>query len=404
MKSSDRPKFGNLQGLKVINAASVVAGPFACQLFAEQGADVIQLESTGAKDMYRLFGDANWSTERRNVRMTSLNIPSEEGRKVLLHMVKWADILVESSKGGTWKKWGITDELLWASNPALVIVHISGFGQTGDPDYVSRGSFDSIGQAFSGFLAINGMPEPNPPYVVKPFTGDFITGMTGAWAALAAYIRAKETGKGESIDVAQYEALVRIQGNYLTDGVNKAIQHPRMGNLDVIGACNGTERCKDGWVFIAVGGISAVASLVKLLGLQDDPDFQVPLQTIDRQHPERAEKFVTRLEAYCASHTVDEVDAELSKLNVTCSKIMTYADMLSNPHYIARDTITTWKDEKTGESIKGVNMIPRFVNNPSQLYRGGAAYGADTEDVMRDFGYTDDEIERFYEIGVMKRP
>lgn len=127
MKSTDLPKFGNLHGLKVINAASVIAGPFVCGLFAEQGADVIELESVKAPDMYRMYGDA-WSAERRNQRMMTLNIPSDEGKEVLFRLIKDADVLVESSKGGTWKKWGLTDEVLWEHNPALVILHISGFG------------------------------------------------------------------------------------------------------------------------------------------------------------------------------------------------------------------------------------------------------------------------------------
>ena len=126
MKSSDRPKFGNLQNLKVLNAGAVIAAPFVCELFAEQGADVIELESTVAPDMYRMYGDA-WSVDRRNQRMITLNIPSPEGKEILLQMVKWADVLVESSKGGTWEKWGLTDEVLWEANPALVILHISGF-------------------------------------------------------------------------------------------------------------------------------------------------------------------------------------------------------------------------------------------------------------------------------------
>lgn len=403
MRREEIPSFGTLRNLKVINAAAVVAGPFMCGLFAEQGADVIELESTRAQDMFRNFGDA-WSTERRNQRMSSLNIPTPEGKAVLLRMIKWADLLVESNKGGTWKKWGLTDEVLWEANPKLVIVHISGFGQTGDPDYVSRPSFDSIGQAFSGFMSINGMPEPNPPYVTKPFTGDYITGLFGAWSALAGVIRARETGIGESIDVAQYEAMARLQGNYLSDGVNKGIQYPRMGNLDVIGACNGTERCKDGWIFIAVGGAAPVRKLINLLGFEHDPDFEGIIQTIDRQHPQRAKKFVKALETFCAERTVDEVDRILSQLKVPCSKIMTYQMMLDHPHYQARETITEWHDEMTNRTVKGVNMIPKFKKNPGQIFRGGAKYGTDNEDVMHEFGYTDKEIKALYEKGIMKKP
>jgi L-carnitine CoA-transferase len=400
MKSTERPIFGNLQNLKVINAASVVAGPFVCELFAEQGADVIQVESVLVKDMYRMYQEA-WSVERRNQRTISLNIPDPEGRKILLRMVKWADILVESSKGGTWEKWGLTDEVLWEANPALVIVHISGFGQSGDPEYVNRPSFDSIGQAFSGFMSINGMPDPAPPYVTKPFTGDYITGLFGAWAALAGVIRARETGKGESIDVAQYEALARIQGSYLSDGLNRGIQYPRMGNLDAVGACKGTQWCKDGWIFIAVGGAGPVRNLINFLGLGDDPDFEGVIQSITRDKPERARKFNERLEAYCASHTVAEVDETMAKLKVPCSPIMTYQMMLEHPHYKARETITEWYDEITEQTIKGVNLVPKFKNNPGQIVRGGPKYAADTLDVLREFGYSEEEIEGFHAKGII---
>jgi len=137
MKTTDGQPFGTLQSLKVINAAAVVAGPFMCELFAEQGADVIQLENPGIPDMYRIWPQA-FSMDRRNQRAMTLDIPSAQGREVLFRLIADADLLVESSKGGTWRKWGLTDEVLWEHNPRLVIVHVSGFGLSGDPSYIPR--------------------------------------------------------------------------------------------------------------------------------------------------------------------------------------------------------------------------------------------------------------------------
>ena len=322
MKSSDRPKFGNLQNLKVLNAGAVIAAPFVCELFAEQGADVIELESTVAPDMYRMYGDA-WSVDRRNQRMITLNIPSPEGKEILLQMVKWADVLVESSKGGTWEKWGLTDEVLWEANPALVILHISGFGNWGDPDYVRKASFDPIGQAFSGYSNLNGFPD-SPPSVTKPFTGDFMTGLMGAWATLAAVIRARETGEGESIDCCQFEALVRLQGATLSDGINHGIQPMRIGNEDLVGACAGAQKCKDGYCQVAVGGAGPVKKLVEFFGFADDPDFQ-PLGTypsvtrkpgcksLDEPLPDRAAKFRAALDSWCEKHTVERSTASSAR-------------------------------------------------------------------------------------------
>lgn len=391
MKNHDGRPFGTLQSLKVINASAVVAGPFMCELFAEQGADVIALENPRVPDMYRIWPQA-FSMDRRNQRSMTLDIPSAQGRDVLFRLIADADMLVESSKGGTWEKWGLTDEVLWEHNPRLVIVHVSGFGLTGDPAYVPRASFDSIGQAFSGYLAINGYPDPMEPYVTKPYTGDFITGLFGAWSALAAVIRARETGEGESIDLAQFESLVRLQASYLTDGLNKGAQAPRMGNLDTVGACKGTQRCSDGWIFVAVGGATAVRNMVTLFGLADDPDFEGTIQSITRDKPERARKFVEKIDAYCLARTVDEVEAALAPLGVACSPIMTYARMEQNSHYQARGVLTQWEDVATGEPIKGAAPVPRFARNPSQIVRGGAPFDHDTVDVLREHGFTDEEV------------
>lgn len=161
MKSTEMPKFGNLQGIKVLSIGSAIAGPFVGTLFAEQGADVIYAESTISPDMFRMFGDV-FTVEHRNQRSITLDVPSPGGRRILARLLEKCDLLVENSKGGTWAKWGLTDDVLWKINPKLVIAHISGFGQTGDPAYISRGSFDPIGQAFSGFMAINGEPDPAP--------------------------------------------------------------------------------------------------------------------------------------------------------------------------------------------------------------------------------------------------
>lgn len=401
MSPLSNEKFGNLQGLKVINASAVVAGPFMCELFAEQGADVIQLESTLVPDMYRLWPQS-WSMERRNQRSASLNIPTEQGKQVLFRLLADADILVESSRGGTWENWGLSDEVLWEVKPDLVIVHISGFGLSGDPDYLRRASFDSIGQAFSGYMSINGFPDPLPPYVTKPYTGDFITGLMGAWSALAAVIRARETGQGESLDVAQFESLVRLQASYLTDGINKGKQAPRMGNLDTVGACNGTQQCKDGWIFIAVGGAKAVRSMIEFFGLGDDPDFEGVIQSITRNFPERARKFTEKLDAYCLEHTVAEVEARFSPMGVALSPIMTYQMMLENSHYRSRGVFEEWVDIQTGETTKGVTPVPRFKNNPSRTVRGGAPYDHDTRDVLLEHGYTDEQIEALYAAGILK--
>ncbi|NLI91293.1 MAG: carnitine dehydratase [Peptococcaceae bacterium] len=403
MKKNEIPKFGNLQGVKVITTGSAIAAPFVGSLFAEQGADVIYIESAVYPDMFRMFGDA-FTVEHRNQRTIAMDIPSPEGKEILLQMVKWCDVLVENSKGGTWAKWGLTDEILWSVNPKLVIAHVSGFGQTGDPAYITRGSFDPIGQAFSGFMAINGEPDPAPPYAAKPFTCDFITALTAGFACMAALYRARETGVGESIDVAQYETLARLQGNFLTEGLNNGKQPPRMGNKDLRAALENVQKCKDGnWVMLAIGGAAVFKRVEKLWGLADDPDFAEPHGVIFKTDGPRAEKFVKAAVEFCQSHTAEEVDRILNEHQVPCSVIMTYDMMLNNPQYKARETIAEFHDPITDRMVKGVAPIPRYKNNPSQIFRGGPTYGMDNEDILGEFGYGDEEIKALYEKGVIKK-
>lgn len=403
MGKKEMPKFGNLQGVKVLVVGSAIAGPFVGTLYAEQGADVVYAENTLAPDMFRMFGDV-FTTEHRNQRAIALDIPSPEGRKVLTRFLEKTDVLVENSKGGTWAKWGLTDEVLWEINPKLVIAHVSGFGQTGVPDYVKRGSYDPIGQAFSGFMAINGEPEPAPPYAVKPFTGDYFTALMAAWGSMAALYRTRETGIGESVDIAQYECLARIQGNFLTEGVNNGIQPPRMGNRDLISATESIQKCKDGnYVMTGLGGAATLKRVEALWGLADDPDFQEMHTVILKKDKARAEKFVKANREFCQSHTAEEVDRILNENNIPCSVVMTYDMMLNHPHYQARETITEWYDPITNRMVKGAGLIPKFKNNPSQIYCGGSTYGMDNEDVLTELGYSEDEIQKLYETKTIKK-
>ena len=404
MKHSEMPVFGNMQGVRVVGTGTSIAGPVACSLFAEQGADVIQIESTKAKDMVRSIGDI-WSAEHRNNRTIALNIRSQEGEEVLRRLLKETDILIEGSKGGTWDRWGLSDEVLWEIKPDLVIVHISGYGQTGDPEYVNRGSYDPIGQAFSGFMVVQGEPAPRPPVPVKPYTCDYITAVFASWSAAVALFRARQTGKGESVDVAQYEVMVRIQADYLTNGLNYGIQAPRMGIYgNSVCALPNVQICGDGnYVMTAIGGVSNFVKLEKLLGLEGDPDFAEPHAVINKSDGPRAEKIVEAMNKYCMARTAEQVNDEFNALKLPCSVIMTYEMMKKKSHYLARGTFTTWHDDNKDKDLMGVNCIPFFKNNPSQIFRGGPVYGADNEDILGELGYSEAEIADMYSKEVIKK-
>jgi Predicted acyl-CoA transferases/carnitine dehydratase len=387
------PKFGNLQNLKILSTGSVLAGPFAATLFAENGAEVIHTESTGGPDILRKLG-LTWAQEHHNEKMITLNIPSPDGHEVFLRMIKWCDIWIESSKGGTYDKWGLDDDTLWKVNPKLIIAHISGFGQTGDPEYTGRAAYNSIGQAFSGYASLNGSPDM--PYLTRPYLGDYITGIQAAWACLAAYIRSQQTGVGESIDVAMYEVFNRFQAGWGSEGLTLGKPFQRFTGADPTTAGDPGYRCKNGkFVMISMAGPGPLKSGIPLIGLGDDPDFK-GVNAILKVAP-YAEKFVQALRDFCAARTDTEVEEEMGRAGIPVSRFYDYCDMLEDPHYKARKNIIEYYDPNSKQTFKGFAPSPKFKNNPQQIWCGGGTYGQDNEEVLKYLGYGEEEIKTLYE-------
>ena len=172
-------QFGPLQGVRILSTGTIVAEPFAAALAAEMGAEVIQIERPGIGDVTRslstLIGgqdqprmNALWLQDRRNTFYTTLDFTVPAGKEMFLRLIAGADIWMESSKAGTYSNWGLDDATVLAVNPAIVITHVSGYGQTGHPDYLNRASYDPIGQAFGGTMGITGSPDPEPPMTARP--------------------------------------------------------------------------------------------------------------------------------------------------------------------------------------------------------------------------------------------
>lgn len=213
-KNMNKPDFGVLDGLKVVHSATNMAGPMGATMLADHGADLIWLENPRIPDTSRSGIPLTVEIERRNCRTLALDIPSPQGREIFKKILEDADIYIEGWKPGTLAKWGLSDDVLWSWNPKLVIVHVSGYGQSGDPEYYTRGGYDAIGQAASGFMNQN-------HGAVAPFSCDAQAAMYIAFSSLAAYYRVCKTGVGESIDLSQVEIMMRQQlylSDYATNG------------------------------------------------------------------------------------------------------------------------------------------------------------------------------------------
>lgn len=394
---------GTLSDVRVVSTGTNIAGPVAAGLLGDQGAQVIQVESAKTRDMLRSFGDT-WSIEHRNQRAIALNIPTEEGREVMRRLLAKTDILIESSKGGTWDKWGFSDEALWDINPKLVIVHVSGFGQNGDPAYVNRGSFDPIGQAFSGYMSINGEADPQPPLTLKPYLCDYLTALFAAEGALAALYRAEQTGRGESVDVAQFEVMGRLQGGYLLSSWNNGTVPARCGNDGPHGEVSGVCPCADGrWIVVDTTGAASRESLKALIGLDHTPSSASEEIGEHADGTQGAEDFRQALLSFCASHSAQEAERLCLEANIPCMVLLEHRQMGEHPHFRARGTITSWRDPNTDKMIHGIGLVPRFTRHPGVITEGGPTYGAHNEEVLSGIGYSAEAVEALYEKGVIAR-
>lgn len=400
-KKTDIPNFGPLNGVRVVHCSQSLAGPFAASLMADLGADVIWVESAVGQDVSRIAPGMAAQLDRRNMRTIKLNVNTPAGKEVLLRLVREADIFLEASKPGQYKKWGLTDEVLWGENPQLVITHISGFGQWGDHDYVRRASYDPIAQAFSGVMYMNGLPgRRSAPAEVS--ISDYYTGYMAAFASLAAYISAARTGKGDSIDVSQYESTLRCEAGWPLDIWNDSGRPFVQGKGNNGNVGFNSYMCSDGReVYMVIIGPALLKRLMALLDLPyNEGVFAGCINNVKEGTP-AGEVLEKAIVDFCASRTSAEAEKAFAEAGLPCSRILSHMEMLDHPHYVARESLTRWQRVDGGE-LTGHNVTPKLKRNPGRIWRGCPLPGMDNEDILGELGYTRADIEAMYAEGVIK--
>lgn len=400
-KKTDIPNFGPLNGVRVVHCSQSLAGPFAASLMADLGADVIWVESAVGQDVSRIAPGMAAQLDRRNMRTIKLNVNTPAGKEVLQRLVREADIFLEASKPGQYRKWGLTDEVLWGENPQLVITHISGFGQWGDPDYVRRASYDPIAQAFSGVMYMNGLPgRRSAPAEVS--ISDYYTGYMAAFASLAAYISAARTGKGDSIDVSQYESTLRCEAGWPLDIWNDSGRPFVQGKGNNGNVGFNSYMCSDGReVYMVIIGPALLKRLMALLDLPyNEGVFAGCINNVKEGTP-AGEVLEKAIVDFCASRTSAEAEKAFAEAGLPCSRILSHMEMLDHPHYVARESLTRWQRVDGGE-LTGQNVTPKLKRNPGRIWRGCPLPGMDNEDILGELGYTRADIEAVYAEGVIK--
>jgi L-carnitine CoA-transferase len=362
--------FGPLHGVRVISSGVFIAQPFAAGLAAELGAEVIHVERPKVGDGYPATRKAQ---ERRNLLCVSLNLDRPAGRDLFLRLLGTAEMWFESSKPGTYQRFGLDDETVLKANPRLVIVHVSGFGQDGDPDYVGLASYDPIGQAFGGLAAQNGFPDPAAPALLQPATLSYLTSSFIMWSSLAALLHARATGQGQAIDIAMYEVAHKVLGGSMVEYFRNGHVRPRTGNRALGEPFSGTFRCADGWIVIAP--IEDTTRLEAAIG-----------------GAKAATEIGAALQEWLAPRQCDEAVRVLTGAGIGCSKVMAANDMAADPHYQARGIHIQWQDEELGE-VRGVGIVPKFSATPGKIWRGAVGVGRDNQLVYQKLmGLSEQEL------------
>jgi len=387
MKTQSIPQFGPLQGVRVVHLTQSIAGPYCACRLADFGADVIWVENPKGLDSVRM---ARWNmeNERRNMRSINLDPVCAEGQEALVKLIKTCDILIDSYRAGQLAKWGLSDEKLHELNPGLIIVHITGFGLSGDPEYVQRSGYDPIAQAFSCWLVQQGFPDGDP-VLTNPPIADYVTALQGAFAAVSALYRRNATGKGEVIDVAQFECMVALQGSSFGHYLNTGAPPVRNGNQGP-GSVLGIFRCKDDieviWIPVGVG---CLAGTMEMIGMEYSDELPKG-SAFAMNHLESGKQLRRMMAEYAAEHTSAEVEAECVKRNIPCSPLLDFAAADQHPHYKAREVFI--EREEDGEKFRTLNIFPKLQNEPLQVWRGAMTKGADTMDILAELGYSMEDI------------
>ena len=389
--SNDVP--GALKGLRVIEMGQLIAGPFAGKTLAEFGADVIKIEAPGAGDPlrnWRLIKEGTsvwWQVQSRNKRSIALDLRSQEGQDIARRLIAEADVLIENFRPGTLEGWGMGYEALAASNPGLVMLRISGYGQTGP--YRDLPGFGAIGEAMGGLRHLTGEPG-RVPVRCGISIGDTLAALHGTIGILTAlYHRKVNGGRGQVIDVALNEAVFNVMESLIPEySAFGAVREAAGSALPGIAPSN-AYRCSDGYVLIAGNGDSIFKRLMRTIGrdeLADDPGLADNAGRVAR-----VAELDVAIEAWTVSQPVAQVLDRLGAAGVPAGKVYTAKDIAEDPHYRARDMILRQRT-RDGYDIDVPGVVPKLLGTPGTVRSSAPKLGDDTDAVLGEIGFSDDDI------------
>jgi crotonobetainyl-CoA:carnitine CoA-transferase CaiB-like acyl-CoA transferase len=383
-----------LQGIRVLELAQVMAGPFCCQLLADFGADVIKVEPPDVGDQTRRSmgptvegGDTGaFLAVNRNKRSITLNLKHPEGQEVFYRLVETADVLVENFRPGTTAKLGVDYPRLKELNPRLIYASISGFGQTGP--YADRPGLDLIVQGMSGIMSVTGEPD-GPPVKAGIPVSDLAAGLFTALAILVAIQARQETGSGQRIDASLFDSALALSIWETSELWTTGRVPRRHGSAHRLLAPYQALRTADGYMTVGVANQRMWASFCAAVGrpdLVDDPRFRENADRLAHQEELRQE-----LEKAMADRTTEEHVEILLSRGVPAGPLKDYAEVLSDPHTLARDMVVELDHAAAGRT-RTLGIPVKLSETPGAIRTAAPTLGAHTEEVLRDLGLSTSDI------------
>ncbi len=383
-----------LQGLKVVEMGQLIAGPFAGKTLAEFGADVIKIEAPGTGDPlrnWRLIQDGTsvwWQVQSRNKRSIALDLRSKEGQDIARKLVSQADVLIENFRPGTLEGWGMSYEELARDNPGLIMLRISGYGQTGP--YRDLPGFGSIGEAMGGLRHLTGEPG-RVPVRCGISIGDTLAALHGTIGVLTAlYHRKVNGGQGQVIDVALHEAVFNVMESLIPEySAFGVVREPAGSALPGIAPSN-AYRCGDGGVVLIAGnGDSIFKRLMAAVG-RDDLGAD-PALADNAGRVKRVGELDAAIEAWTRQRSTAEVLAVLGEAKVPAGRSYTAKDIVEDPHYQAREMVLK-QQTRDGHEVAVPGIVPKLLGTPGRVRSSAPKLGDDTDAVLAEIGLSSNDI------------
>jgi crotonobetainyl-CoA:carnitine CoA-transferase CaiB-like acyl-CoA transferase len=392
-----------LSGVRVLDVSTILAGPLCCQILGDFGAEVIKIEHPRNGDNMRGHGTQKdgiplwWKEISRNKRTVAVNLGQPDGAEVLRTLAATADILVENFRPGTLERWGIGPDVLHEANPDLVIVRVSGFGQTGP--YSARAGFGTLAEAMSGFAALTG-EQDGPPTLPSFGLADSIAGIAGAAAAVMA-LRHREVqgGSGQVVDLSLLEPIMTAVGPSPTIYQQLGVVEARHGNRSTNNAPRNTYRTRDDkWVAVSTSAQSIAERVMRLVGhpeVIDEPWFATGGQRV--QHVDELDGYVG---GWIAERDRTDVMAAFEEAGAAIAPVYDARDIVEDPHVRQTEMLTEVDDADFGKVLMH-NLMWRMSETPGEIRFTGRALGADTDAVLTEAGISAERLAELRENGVV---